>query len=238
MRLDVRELARLFEVNERTVHRWIAEDGLPAYHVEGESRFHRAEVLEWAIARDITLSPSIFEGEALSPETSIVHALERGGIHLGISTETREAVFAAMVDRLPIEPIDRGPLLEVLSARPDFGRTGLAMGVAVPHVRHPIVLEVSHPVITLSILDRSLPNRAGDDDGPSINAIFTLVTPSLHAHLVVHSRLAYAVHMVEVRRALAELAPTAILQALRNHERHSNIVAAGVRSTPPPLPSF
>lgn len=212
MRLSVREVARLFDVTERTVYRWIAEDALPAYDVEGQSRFQRAEVLEWATARDITPAPELFEGEATSPETSVVAALERGGIHLGLEVGTREDLVAAIVSRLPIDDRDREVVAEVLGARSDLGRTGLVEGIAIPHVRHPLILDIPLPSLTLCTLSRPL---AVGFERSRVHTIFTLVAPTVHTHLVTLSRLAFAVHDPRVRGVLTTGSAEAILEAIR-----------------------
>lgn len=230
MRLGVREVARLFDVPERTVYRWIREDELPAHEVEGESRFHRAEVLEWATARDITPSPELFEAEAISAETSVVAALERGGVHT-VSAPDRAAVLAAVVARLPIADADRPAVAEVMAARPDLGKSGLGDGLAIPHVRHPIVLDVTLPSITLCLLDRPVtcgPNIA------AVQSVFTLVTPTVRTHLTLLSRLAFAVHEASVKEALATRAAPAILNALRALEVR---LAAGTQPGVPRPPS-
>ena len=105
MRLGVREVAHLFDVTERTVYRWVREDALPAHEVEGQSRFHRAEVLEWATARDITPSPEIFDAEATSPETSIAAALRRRACEAGDESSCVELASGLMDGRdVPRDP--------------------------------------------------------------------------------------------------------------------------------------
>ncbi|MFO0745165.1 MAG: PTS sugar transporter subunit IIA [Myxococcota bacterium] len=219
MRLGVREVARLFDVPERTVYRWIREDELPAHEVEGQSRFHRADLLEWATARDITPSPELFEADAISPETSIAAALERGGIHPELTAGDRDEVLTAIVARLPISPADRIVVGEVLSARPDLGKSGLGEGIAIPHVRNPIVLDVALPSITLCMLAQRV------DCGPqvsgmptAVHTVFTLVTPSVRTHLTMLSRLAFTVHEPSVRQALLSKDPATILAAVRELE--------------------
>jgi PTS system nitrogen regulatory IIA component len=215
MRLSVREVARLFEVSERTVYRWIAEDELPAYEVEGQSRFQRAEVLEWATARDLTPAPELFENEATAPGTSVAAALERGGIHAGVEASTREAALSAIIGHLPVGASDRELVGEVLRARPDLGKTGLVEGIAIPHVRHPIILDVPASSATLCFL--SAPLTLGPDATP-VHTVFTLVTPTVHTHLVILSRLAFTVHDPKVREALQTHDAETILGAVRTLE--------------------
>ncbi len=84
MQLTVRDAARLLTVSEKTVYRWIKQGKLPAYQINDQFRFSRSELLEWATAKRINVSPEIFAemdggGQAMP---TLVEALQRGGIHL------------------------------------------------------------------------------------------------------------------------------------------------------------
>jgi len=50
--LLVREVAGLLRVNERTVRRWIAREGLPCIHLGTRLRFSLRNVLRWVSARE------------------------------------------------------------------------------------------------------------------------------------------------------------------------------------------
>ena len=59
MKLLVKDAARLLDVSEKTVYRWIKQGSIPAYRLNEQYRFNRAELLEWATARRISISPEI-----------------------------------------------------------------------------------------------------------------------------------------------------------------------------------
>ena len=82
MQLVVKDVARLFNVSEKTVYRWIDQGILPAYRINDQYRFNRAELLEWATSRRMNVSPDIFaEPESsATPLPSLVEALQAGGI--------------------------------------------------------------------------------------------------------------------------------------------------------------
>ena len=46
--IDVRDSARLLNVSEKTIYRWVKQGKLPAYRINEQYRFNRAELLEWA----------------------------------------------------------------------------------------------------------------------------------------------------------------------------------------------
>ena len=59
MQLTVRDATRLLTVSEKTIYRWINQGSLPAYRVNEQYRFNRAELLEWATAHKINVSVEI-----------------------------------------------------------------------------------------------------------------------------------------------------------------------------------
>src|SRR6266404_1536990 len=65
-------------------------------------------------------------------------------------------------------------------------------GIAIPHVRNPIVLHVARPMITLCFLER--PIDFGALDGKPVHVLFSLISPTVRAHLRLLSRLSFALH--------------------------------------------
>jgi len=193
VQLVVKDVARLFNVSEKTVYRWIDQGILPAYRINDQYRFNRAELLEWATSRRMNVSPDIFaEPESsATPLPSLVEALQAGGIFYRIGGTEKEAVLRAVVEtlRLP-EEVDRGFLLRVLLARETLESTGIGDGIAIPHVRNPVVLHVARPLITLCFLEHAV--EFGALDGKPVSIVFSLISPTVRAHLRLLSRLSFA----------------------------------------------
>ena len=154
MKVTVRDAAQLLSVSEKTVYRWIKEGAIPAYQINDQYRFNRAELLEWATSRKIQVSPEIFaepEGGE-TPPPSLSEALKAGGVYYRISGTDKASVLHAMVDTMKLpEEVDRQFLYQVLLAREALGSTGIGDGIAIPHVRNPIVLHLSRPMVTLCV---------------------------------------------------------------------------------------
>jgi len=68
--------------------------------------------------------------------------------------------------------------------------TAIGDGIAIPHVRNPIVLHVPQPVVTLCFLEA--PVDFGALDEKPVHTLFTLISPTVKAHLHLLSRLAFA----------------------------------------------
>jgi PTS system nitrogen regulatory IIA component len=196
MQIDVREAARLLGVSEKTIYRWIKQGNLPAFRINDLYRFNRAELLEWATAKRVGVSPEIFADQAAGDEQlpGMEVAIRAGGIHYRVAGSTKQAVLASVVElmRLPDE-VDRGFLLEVILARESLGSTGFGGGIAIPHVRNPIVLHIPRPMIVLCFLDT--PVEFDAIDGKPVHTLFTLISPTVRAHLHMLSRLTYGLRL-------------------------------------------
>lgn len=203
MQLGVREAASLMNVSEKTVYRWIKQEVIPAYRINEQFRFNRAELLEWATSRRIQVSPDIFkEGDdSKIPLPSLLDALKAGGVAYRVGGADQPSVLRAIVDLLNLpEEVDRGFLYQVLLARETLGSTGVGDGIAIPHVRNPVVLHVSKPTVTLCFLEHPIDFRA--IDGQKVSTLFTLISPTVRAHLHLLSRLGYVLRDPGFKEAL------------------------------------
>jgi PTS system nitrogen regulatory IIA component len=193
MKLTVRDAAQLLNVSEKSIYRWIKQGAIPAYQINDQYRFNRAELLEWATSKRISVSPDIFaepEGGERPPPT-LSDALKAGGVHYRIGGIDKASVLRAVVDSMKLpEEVDREFLYQVLLAREALGSTGIGDGIAIPHVRNPIVLHLSRPLVTLCFLDH--PVDFGALDGQPVTTLFTLISPTVRAHLHLLSRLGFA----------------------------------------------
>lgn len=221
MQLSVRDTARLLDVSEKTVYRWAQKGEIPFTRVNDQYRFNRVELLEWATARKIPVSPDIFvEVEAQgAPLPSLAEALEAGGVFYRVAGHDVRSVLEEVVHHLRLpEEVDREYLLQVLLAREALGSTGVGDGIAIPHVRNPIVLHVPRPTVTLCFLES--PVDFGALDGRPVTTLFTLVSPTVKGHLHLLSRLAFCLRTPEVRALLADQARReALLEGVRAAER-------------------
>src|SRR4051812_21064450 len=205
MNLSVRDTAALLRVSEKTIYRWIKQQSIPAYRVQDQYRFNRAEILEWATSRRLNVSSEIFdEPEAEGqPVPSLLDALEAGGVFYRVSGEDKEGALREVVEllRLPDE-VDRGFLLRVLLAREAIASTAIGDGLAIPHVRNPVVLHVGRPSLALCFLER--PIEYGALDGMPVQTLFTIISPTTRAHLRLMSKLSFVLRDPRVRRVVRE----------------------------------
>jgi PTS system nitrogen regulatory IIA component len=214
MQLTVRDVGKLLNASEATVTRWIRQRGLPARHVAGQYRFHRAELLEWATANQIKVSPELFDHLETDeePVPTLAEALEAGGIFYQLPDTNKERALRALVQVLPLpDGIDRELLLHLFLAREAAASTAIGDGIALPHVRNPIVLHVPRPMVSLCFLERAV--DFGALDGKPVGTLFSLICPTMRSHLQMLARLAHAMHDPRFRDVVNRQQPRDVILA-------------------------
>jgi nitrogen PTS system EIIA component len=193
MKVSVREAARLLSVSEGEVYRWVESGEIPCSVVNHQPLFSRAELLEWATARRLPVSVELFEPGDDDGSVRLADALARGGVHHGVRGADRASVLRAVVECLPVlDDEDRRLLVQVLLAREAHGSTAVGEGIAIPHVRSPLVFPGTSGLMALCFL--ATPVAFGASDGAPIHTIFVLVSPTVRGHLQLLSRLSLALH--------------------------------------------
>jgi PTS system nitrogen regulatory IIA component len=208
MLLTVRDAAKLLGKSEQQIYRWVDDGEIPFHRVNEHIRFHRAELLEWATAKKLAVNVDIFQDaeDADQAVPALADALQAGGIHYQVEGSDRESVLRAVLSRMPLEDdADRDFLLDVLLAREAAGSTGIGDGIAIPHVRSPVVLDGAATLISLCFLDK--PVEYGAIDGQPVHTIFSLVSPTIKGHLRMLAKLSAAMLDSRFRATIVRRAP-------------------------------
>lgn len=226
MRLSVQDAAELLMVSTKTIYRWVGDGKLPGYRVNRSFRFDHAELLEWAMANRIAIAPK-FLHEPHEPEAvpDLDKALEAGGIAYRVGGTTRDGALRAAIDTLRLgEDADREFLLEALLAREQLASTAIGDGIALPHLRNPLRLQLKRPSVSLCFLER--PVDWGALDRKPVSVLFVTLASTVRSVLQLHSRTWFT------------LRDPAFLDAVRRQESREVIVAEArrVAATFPPPP--
>ncbi len=221
MLLEPSEAAQALNVDEKTVVRWIRKDHLPAELIQGDYRINPVDLLEWATERGIKVNPALYKMHEADnrPLPTLSQAVAAGGVHCGVPGADKETVLRNVVTALDLPPeIDPEFILQVLLAREAMGTTAVGDGIAIPHVRNPILVQLPTPKISLSFLDQ--PVDFGALDGKPVQILFTIITPSIRMHLHLLSKLAYCLREPRLRDILGrECNAEAIMATILEIER-------------------
>jgi PTS system nitrogen regulatory IIA component len=223
MQLTLREAARYLDVKEAIVRKWVAERNLPVHHADERVYLNAVELWEWAVENGVPVSRRLLDHAKRAPDPvpPMDELLTAGGIHHDIDASDKMGVLYELVARLPLPPDqNRDTLLSVLEAREAMGSTGIGDGIAIPHVRNPIVLRVPEPFVTLGLLRH--PVEFDAIDGKPVHAIFMVVSPTVPVHLRILGELGFLLRDAILRNLMRERAPAdeilgriALLEATR-----------------------
>jgi PTS system nitrogen regulatory IIA component len=203
MLLTVREAATLLRVSEREVYRWVDDGEIPFQRVRDQVRFNRTDLLEWATRRKLPISLEAFDAgmDAEDRAPSLAQALRAGGVHPDVDAADREAALRAVVELTPMPPsVDAEFVIDVLLARERTSSTAIGDGVALPHVRQPVVAPGAPITVSVSYLRR--PVDFGAPDGKPVTVVFLIVSPTVRAHLQMLAHVARALLDPGFRAAL------------------------------------
>jgi PTS system nitrogen regulatory IIA component len=203
MQLSVKDAAALLNVSDETIYKWVRQDALPVHTLNEQIRFNRTELLEWATGRNLQVAPGLFSagtnGNAGLP--TLAEALKAGGVVYRVGGSDQPSVLQNIVNLLKLpEAVDREFLYQVLLVRERLGSTGVGDGIAIPHVRNPVVLHVAEPIVMLCFLETPIDFHA--IDGRPVNTLFTMICPTVRIHLHLLSRLGFVLRDPVFKAAL------------------------------------
>lgn len=113
MQLSVKDVAHILNVDDKTVYGWIKQENIPVYRVGETFRFNRADILEWATARQ--MAHAVPEADAPDQLTGLADALETGGIVYGVKGGDKPAVLRNVVNAMQLaDEVDRDFLYDGL----------------------------------------------------------------------------------------------------------------------------
>lgn len=213
MDLNLRDAATILNVSEATLSRWINDEGLPAFMINGRYRLNRIDLLEWANHRRIPAAALYRSPEGRGTPYQL-DALLESNIHYDVPGSDKKAVMAAMADRLPLaNPRDKALATQALWDREAKGSTVID-GIAIPHARSPLIFGVERPIVALCFLKEAV--SFGAPEQTPVHIVWALVSPTIRAHLAILAKVASALHDAEFRQLLnRRAAAPGILARLR-----------------------
>ncbi|MCH9610180.1 MAG: hypothetical protein S4CHLAM81_07060 [Chlamydiales bacterium] len=204
MDLKLKDVADLLGISETTVRRWLAEGKIPAYRLNRQYRFSRAEIEDWLLQQ--RLDPVEEEKKASGTmQFSLYRALYRGDVLSDLDVNSKEGVIEKTMEEMGKRfDLDPAVLTDLFMDRERMMSTALGRGVAAPHTRD-FLLDTHYDV--LMVVHPRQPIEFGALDGQSVHTLFFMFAADDRSHLNLLAKVAH-LSSHEKNRAFFQTQPT------------------------------
>ncbi len=191
MKLEIKDVARMLDLPEATITRWIRQGKIPAKLENGRYIFHERQLRAWAQTHNFTLHENkARQQENNEEEITLCEAMERGGVLYDVEGSSPEEVLRAAVGSMNLpDDIDKEVLMERLLQREELTSTGIGEGVAIPHPRQPMEGFSLKAWVTTCFLKKEIDFNSVD--GKPVFVLFIMLTATTRIHLRLLSRLSF-----------------------------------------------
>jgi PTS system nitrogen regulatory IIA component len=188
MELNSKEVAALLGIAELDVREWAYTGKLPIVDLQGRLQFNRQAILEWALAHGHPLN---FGAAATEPPglPSLTELFEPDRFHYDIPGRNFAEVLRAALDVFVLPPEEKELVYDLLVSREKLMTTAVGDGLAIPHLRVPVVVDVPRPVLSIFCTRESI--DMGALDGIPVHTLFLLLSLAPKQHLELLARLTF-----------------------------------------------
>ncbi len=236
MDLKIKEVAELLNVSETTIRRWLADGKIPAYKINHQYRFNRAEIEHWVLGQKlgVNMGSSPFEGVQVkekektakggSLQFCLYRALHKGGVLHDIPGKTKEEIIRATMKLISKDlEIDAEVCTELLIERERLQPTALNYGIGIPHTRDTL-LNNHFDAVTIVFPEEPIPY--GALDGEPVHTLFFLFACDDKRHLHLLAKIAHLSSQPEVVKFLrSKPSKESLLEFIKDWESNIQKVA-------------
>ncbi len=222
MNLKIKDIVELLQVSEKTIYRWIKDRKIPAYQINHQYRFNKAEINEWILKNKIDVSHKILDFNLTNRPVSILQLLTKGGVFYQIEGKDVPSIIRNAVKAIPVPPeITRRTIVSSLIEREEMMPTAVGKGIAIPHPRNPILADVENESVSICFLKEKIDYRA--IDGEWVQTLFIVLSANSRRHLEILAKISYLCQLEEFYFLLKkQVGKEEILRFIRDKEEEWN----------------
>lgn len=199
MDLKIKEVSELLQLSEAKVRRLIHEGQIPAYRLNREYRFNRAEIEDWLMQKGLKKKEEKVDFSLGNMQFSLFRAIYRGSV-LTMKGKTKEEILLNAITHVANRfNLDADGLFDLFMEREKLMSTALGHGIAVPHTRD-FLLSTHYDVVLVVFPEEPIDYSALDNQ--KVHSLFFLFAAEDKNHLHLLSKVAYFTSNEEVRRFL------------------------------------
>jgi PTS system nitrogen regulatory IIA component len=220
--LKIKDIVELLQVSEKTIYRWIKDRKIPAYQINHQYRFNKAEINEWILKNKIDVSHKILDFNLTNRPVSILQLLTKGGVFYQIEGKDVPSIIRNAVKAIPVPPeITRRTIVSSLIEREEMMPTAVGKGIAIPHPRNPILADVENESVSICFLKEKIDYRA--IDGEWVQTLFIVLSANSRRHLEILAKISYLCQLEEFYFLLKkQVGKEEILRFIRDKEEEWN----------------
>lgn len=199
--INIDEVARLLGLPEVTIQRWAHQGKIPYKIIAGKTVFKKSEVTRWANAHDLAIKEKKGKTNPAKSEFTLADALEAGGIYRDIPGLDVYTVFENALKHLSfIKKSDHKKVFEQLLNREELASTGIGHGLAIPHTRNRLDLNLKHAHVPVFFLQQPVLFNAVD--GQPVHTMFMIFTSTVKEHLKMLAKISYVLQQPAFRKLM------------------------------------
>ena len=201
------EIAKLLGVSSITVQRWEHQGKIPYKIIAGAPRFNRNEIIRWAQEHDFSiLQPQNKPNSSGSNTHFLSDAIARGGSYYNIPGKDVYSILNHSLETLPfLKNADKSLLLNELLDREELASTGIGNGIAIPHTRNRLDLQLEEAHLPLLYPQTPVPYKSIDNQ--PVFALFMIFSATTREHLKILSKISFVLQNESIIASLQERKP-------------------------------
>lgn len=188
MELNSNDVAQLLGIPEPQVREWAHSGRLPIVDAQRRLQFNRQAILEWALSHGHPLNFGMAPPEYLAlPPVAELFSPER--FHYDVPGHTFTEVLRSALDVFKLPSEEKELIYDLLISREKLMTTAVGDGLAIPHLRVPVVVNVARPALSIFFTRERI--DMGALDGIPVHTLFLLLTVAPKQHLELLARLTF-----------------------------------------------
>jgi nitrogen PTS system EIIA component len=215
--MTLAETAAYLKVADKTIHRMIGRNEIPATKIGGQWRFFRPMIDDWLVAKMRGGFPST-GGVSATPEISTEGWLASEVFaKLDIERGSKEEVLRSLISPLEERLANPTNFLSLLLERERMLSTAVGNGIAFPHVRHSRANPRGGPYLVVGICRSGVAYEAPDGNPVYLFALYCAHDETTHLRGL--SKLSLILNRpAAVRRLIAARSSDDVIAAITQEE--------------------
>ncbi|WP_041401757.1 PTS sugar transporter subunit IIA [Salinispira pacifica] len=202
--MTLTEVSRYLQLSEKTVLKMVKNGEIPSAKIANQWRFSPSIIDDWITAR-MNVVPQNDLSRLIEREmdyVSLSRLIDPGSIIMNMRSRDRDGVLRELADLAQARELVKSSdtLFSKLVQREQMLSTGIARGIAIPHIRRPGETDIQEPAIVFGRSPEGI--DFASLDGTKTHFFFLLLSDSETVHIRIMSRLAAMLRRDDAREQL------------------------------------